>query len=235
MRGLFVTGTDTGVGKTVVAGAIAADLCRRGVRVGVMKPVTCGGVSDAAFLKMAAGVEDALEIISPVQLRHPLAPWVAARLDGKKIDLKKINRAFKQLRRKYDFLIVEGVGGLLVPITKKMTVVEMARNLGFPLVIVSRLGLGAINHILLTLREARRQKLPVRGVLFNETSPGIRRGLAAQTNPSVIAELGRVPVLGILPFQPGVDVAKGCAHFNLSQISRDLDWSQIIEGVRCRR
>lgn len=232
IKGIFVTGTDTGVGKTVAAGAVAAFLRRRGVDVGVMKPISAGGISDSAFLKQCAAVEDSLELITPVCLRFPLAPFVAAKLEGRKIDFQKIARCFKELKRKHDFLVVEGVGGMEVPLTEKIAVADMAKRFGFPLVMVARLQLGTINHTVLSLHAARRRALPVRGVLFNETRPAAaQKGLAEKTNPSVIAQLGKVPVLGVLPFQPKVDVDRGMSGYVFPQLARGIDWERLVDGV----
>lgn len=198
--GLFVTGTDTGVGKTAVAGALASLLRRRGVNVGVMKPVACGGWEDSAFLKRSAGVDDPLDEITPVYFKAPLAPWPASRLERRNFDWKKLDAAYRRLRRKYDFLIVEGVGGLLVPLTRTQSVPHLIRRLKLPVVIVARLGLGTLNHTLLTLAEARRQRLNVRGVILNETAPMRGGRLAEKTNPPLIRRLGKVPILGIVRY-----------------------------------
>ena len=198
--GIFITGTDTGVGKTVVAGMLAAQLRQRGVRVGVMKPIACGGWEDSALLKRCAGVDDRLEEITPVYFKAPLAPWPASRLERRKIDWKKLSTAYTRLRRKYDFLIVEGVGGLLVPLTATQSVPHLIRRFKLPVVVVARLGLGTLNHTLLTLAEARRQRQKVRGVVLNETTPAKGKKLAEKTNPSLIRELGKVPVLAVVPY-----------------------------------
>lgn len=237
-RGIFVTGTDTGVGKTVVAGALAALLRSRGIGVGVMKPVASGcrqidgelHCADAQFLKTCAGVSDLEREIVPVRLRHPLAPYVAARLEKKKIDLKAVLRQFQQLRRRHDFLIVEGVGGWLVPITAKLTVADLAAEMRLPVLVVARLSLGTINHTLLTVNEIRRRKLSLAGVCFNQGVPSRESGLAEKTNPSVVQELAGVPIAGLLPYQPGVDVEAGQIDFDLGEVGRSLNWAQLIGG-----
>lgn len=200
-RGVFVAGTDTEVGKTFVAGLIIKQLKQKGVNVGVMKPVATGSRKDAIFLKKVAGIKDSLELINPVFLKKPLAPWVAAGLNGERINLGKIWKAYKILKKKYDYLVVEGAGGLLVPITKEIYMIDIARRFGLPLVIVSRPGLGTINHTLLTANYARNHEISLAGFVINYTRP-YKKGLAERTNPRVISRLGKIKLLGVVPYKP---------------------------------
>jgi len=206
-KGIFITGTDTEVGKTVIAGGLAAALKASGVDVGVMKPIASGGVEyeggfvseDAIFLKDAAQVDDALELINPICLRHPLAPSVAAGLEGVTIDLRHVDAAFDYLCRQHEFIIVEGVGGIAVPIQGDFLVVHLAQRFGLPLLIVARPDLGTINHTLLTVAFARSFNLELYGIVLN----GLRHetaGLVEKTNPAEIARLTDVPILGVVPF-----------------------------------
>ena len=220
VRGLFITGTDTGVGKTVVACALAAWSRHHGVDVGVMKPVATGGRSvsngaarywlsdDARRLAAAAGVDDPWSLINPVCFKEPLAPWTAARRARTAIRLDAPLAALRTLRRRHPFLIVEGVGGLLVPLGPRTTVADLAKRFGLPLVVVARPGLGTLNHTLLTLECARRLRLPVRGIIVNQATPPPRdpmNRLAEETNPGILRRIARAPVLGRLPFLPAVD------------------------------
>ena len=128
MKVIFVAGTDTGVGKTVVAGALAAALRLRGFKVGVMKPVACGSLEDSRSLKACSGSWDPLSLITPIYLKQPLSPNVAARMEGKTIRIERIRKAFLELSGKgHDFLVVEGCGGLLVPINNDHFVVDLIR------------------------------------------------------------------------------------------------------------
>jgi dethiobiotin synthetase len=202
----MVTGTDTGVGKTVSAG-IAAELRRRGVDVGVMKPFATGARSvrgrlvseDAEFLKAAAGVEDPLDLINPVCLKPPLAPDMAARLAGVKIDLDRVWAAYRQLRRKHRTLVVEGVGGLLVPLTTRLTVADFARKLRLPLLIVTRPALGTLNHTALTVAAARSHGLKMLGLVLNSAT-NAKKGLAERLNPAALEQITGLTVLGELPY-----------------------------------
>lgn len=198
-KGIFVTGTDTEVGKTIVSAIIVKQLREEGINVGVMKPVSTGSRKDAIYLKKTAGVGDSLEIINPLFLKKPLAPFVAARIDKKKVDLERIWQAYKILKKKYDFLVIEGAGGLFVPVTKKVYIINIAKRFGFPLVIVSRPGLGTINHTLLSAYCARNYGLNVAGFVINYRKP-YKKGIAEETNPDVISKLGKIRLLGVVPY-----------------------------------
>ncbi|MFQ6111572.1 MAG: dethiobiotin synthase [Nitrospinota bacterium] len=204
-RGLFVTGTGTGVGKTVVAGALAALLREEGFEPGVMKPLESGCPRmggrliplDSLFLKSMAGADDDLELINPYRFREPLAPAQAAELSGKRLSKGPILRAFRALSSYHDLMIVEGIGGLLVPLWGRYTVRELARDLSLPLLIVGSLGLGTLNHTFLTVEAGRAAGLEVAGVILNELEG--RRGLAEELNPKTIARLSGAPFLGVFP------------------------------------
>ena len=217
-RGVFVTATDTGAGKTAVTAGIAALLRGRGVDVGVFKPVSSGGTADARLLSEAAGVTDALELVNPVRLEAPLSPNVAAELEGRRIPLEPIDDAYSRLTRLHDIVLVEGVGGLLVPIREDFLVADLARRLDLPLLVVARAALGTINHTLLTLEAADRRNQEVIGVVYNTTGPGDPRAAClpsesrrrqARTSPEVISRLSGVRSLGIVPYDPSVDVDAG--------------------------
>ena len=205
-RSIFITGTDTGVGKTHVAANLVLALHRRGIDAGAMKPVATGairkGVSeDAVVLWAAVKRADPLELINPVCLRPPLAPSVAARVSRTSIDLRRVWSAYQTLASRHECMVVEGVGGLLVPILDRYPVAKMAKRLGLPLVIVTRPTLGTINHTALTVLAARSFGLEVLGLVINH-SVKIRIGLAERTNRKALeAECG-VPVLGEVPFHP---------------------------------
>ena len=225
MPGLFITGTDTEVGKTVVTAALAHALHRRGINVGVMKPIATGcryrkrhqaprrtgcrsgnGTlisDDAQQLIRASGVNDSLTLVSPYRFGPPVAPWVASgswrppAARHPAISLDKIQEACTILEQRHDILLVEGIGGLLVPIDERHTVADLARRLRFPLLIVARASLGTINHTLLTVEAARNAGLDLIGVILNGRSA--RPTIAERTNPEVIRTLVKVPLLGVIP------------------------------------
>ena len=199
LKAIFVAGTDTGVGKTIVAGALVAAMRLKGHRVGVMKPVSCGGREDAHFLMRCAEATDPINIVNPIYLKYPLSPNVASRLEEKKIDLKKIKTSYKKLFKKYDVLIIEGCGGLLVPITDKFFVIDLIPIFKAQTVLVSRSGLGAINHSLLSLEALKARKIKPLGLIFNRLSSG-ELTIAEKTNPQVIERLSGIAALGMFPF-----------------------------------
>jgi len=198
--GIFITGTDTGVGKTHVTAALLRELRRQGVRAAACKPIACGsgGRDDAKTYRRLMDNEVPLDMINPVYLRHALAPSVAACLERRRIDLRPIRAAYAQLSTLYAPLLVEGAGGLLVPIKRNYFVADLARDLGLPVVIVARLGLGTINHTGLTVRQAQGMGLKVNGIILNDTL-GRRGGLAEHTNVQVVPEICGVPLLGVVP------------------------------------
>lgn len=198
----FITGTDTGVGKTHVTALLLAELRRRGVRAAGFKPFACGsgGRADARQYWELMNREVPLDRINPVYLRHALAPSVAARLEKRHINLKIVTDAYSFVAGCYSSVFVEGAGGLLVPIQDKYFMADLARDLKLPVVIVSRLGLGAINHALLTVRQAQANDLPVAGIILNNITG--QHGLAERTNLSVIPRLTGVRLLGVVPHGP---------------------------------
>lgn len=209
--GLFVTATDTGVGKTIVAGALAMIHRLHRKRVGVLKPIAtgcrrargAGGVplvegelvsSDAEFLAWSADSNQSLVTINPVRYAEPLAPLVAARRAGRPIDFDAIVESAERVAADSDLIIVEGIGGLLVPITRKLTVLDLAEAFALPLLIVARPALGTLNHTLLTVQAARHRGLKVAAIAVNRYNPH-SADLSEESNPAVLAELTRLPVV----------------------------------------
>ena len=216
-RGLFVTGTDTGVGKTMIACALAAWCRQQGIDVGVMKPIATGGMrlrdrrcwrwvsDDARRLVQAAGVDDPWSLVNPVCFKEPLAPWTASLRSRAPVSLGAVLRAYATLRQHHEVLIVEGIGGLLVPLTARATVADLAEQFRLPVLIVARAGLGTINHTLLSLACAREHGLSLAGVVLNHADEMPRNAtsdLAVRTNPAILRRLGRVDIVGPLPFRP---------------------------------
>lgn len=198
-NGLFITGTDTGVGKTLVSAGIARFLLNRGISVGVFKPVASGGMvsEDGKLLQTAARLpHSAYHEIVPVHYRQPLAPWVASWTEGK-IDLAKIEKAYRKAKASCDFLVVEGVGGIQVPITQDFFVTDWMIKWKLPVLVVIRAGLGTINHTLLTVEALQKRKIKVLGVLVNGYTG---KGIAEQTNEKALKKLLKVPVYGPLKY-----------------------------------
>jgi len=204
MRGLFVTGTDTGVGKTEVAAALLRGHRAAGLDVAGMKPAQSGvepGVpSDADRLREAAGGGDDPALVCPYTFAAPLAPGVAARLEGHEISLERILEAARALAARHAALLVEGAGGLLVPLGPRETYADLAVALGLPILVVARAGLGTVNHTALTCEALRARGLAVRGVVLNR--PSAATDPSEAHNPAEIERLAAAPVLASLPFVP---------------------------------
>lgn len=231
MKGLFVTATDTEVGKTVVAAALATALRRTGVDVGVMKPIATGGArwstlrercvcweefhelsqffeglspsnfvsTDALVLARAARVTDPIALVNPICLEEPAAPMAAAEKVGHLIKHKLIMDAHRLLEQQHSFLIVEGVGGVLVPITQNFLVVDLILEMRYPVLIVARAKLGTINHTLLTVEALTRRGIRIYGIVLNGFDEQ-QATFAEKTNAGVIERLTGIPVLATLPF-----------------------------------
>ncbi|TSK08120.1 MAG: dethiobiotin synthase [Geobacter sp.] len=209
-KSIFITGTDTGVGKTIASATIAMLLRRMGHSVGVMKPVTSGCIEqdgkliseDAELLCFGAGVPVTPDC-TPYLLRAPLAPSVSASQDGVRINFQVIKEAYDRLAQKHEFVIVEGAGGLMVPLAGGLLVADLALHLGLPIVVVARPNLGTVNHTLLTTFTARTLGLKVKGVIVNRypDTPDQAESYA----PHMIDSLSGSQLLGLFPDIQGAD------------------------------
>lgn len=209
-KGIFITGTDTSVGKSVASAAIAMLLKRSGHSVGVMKPVTSGCIErdgqlisqDAELLCFAAGVAVTPDC-APYLLKAPLAPSVAASLEGVRIDFQVIQDAYRRIANSCEYVIVEGAGGLMVPLAGGLLMSDLASHLGLPIAVVARPGLGTINHTLLTTFSGRNLGLEVKGVIVNRY-PDLPDQAEAYA-PHLIASLSGTQLLGVFPEVAGED------------------------------
>ncbi len=212
-RGYFVTGTDTGVGKTVAACALVRALRATGRQVGVMKPIETGvgeaGPLDALALRRAAQSDDRLEDICPQRFALPAAPTVAAEAEGRRVDAGAVLDAYDRLAAAHPLLVVEGAGGLLVPAAVDLSMADLAAELGLPLVVVARAALGTINHTLLTLEAAGARGLPVAGVVISHTDGALSDADAANLG-ALRRALGEVLAGEIPPLPEGSLPPAGC-------------------------
>lgn len=195
-KAIFVTATDTEVGKTVISCAIGLALKKKGIDVGIMKPFQCSG-DDTDFLIDALEVKDEKNLVNPYYAKEPLAPYIAFKRAKITINLDKVFSAYKELKKRHEFLIVEGIGGLLVPLRENYLVADLIRDLDTPAFIVARAGLGTLNHSFLTYKYALDYGIKIKGIVIN----GLRnKTLAERTNPPVVKEFFDIPLLGIMPF-----------------------------------
>lgn len=204
--GLFVTGTDTGVGKTVVTAALAAALRSEGRNVGVWKPVQSGallgeGITDAERLLRGTGIEEPPEAVAPYTFEAPLAPALAAKQAGAAMTLDGLLAAGEPLAKRYDALLIEGAGGVAVPLTDTELVADLIAKLNVPALIVARPGLGTINHTLLTAALLRQRSIPIAGVVMNACDPAAGHSdPSIATNAELIERYGDLKVLGRFPW-----------------------------------
>lgn len=234
-KAFFITGTDTGIGKSVVTAGLAGALRLRGIDVGVMKPVQSGGKwvngklvsEDALFAMQAAQIEDSLPEVNPVCLEAPLAPALAALKAKYIISLDTLTKAYRNLQTKHGLMLVEGAGGICVPlIDNKFLVAHLIKYWKLPIIIVARGSLGTINHTLLTIEYARNFGLEVVGFLLN----GCVDYQEALTNGEIIQEISKIPLLGILPWLADVSVEKAQLGSLIKEVSKRVNFDLLLGG-----
>lgn len=188
MSVIFIAGTDTGVGKTVITGLLSRYLLKKKYRVATQKWIETG-TGHYSF--------DALS--TPYVFRFPASPHLAARLEGRPIDIAKIKNSFRALSRDSDFVVIEGIGGILIPINNKTLLIDIVKELKLPVLIVAANKLGAINHTLLTIEALKARKMKIIGMIFNCVLRN-EDEIILEDNPKVIGKISGEKVLGILPW-----------------------------------
>jgi dethiobiotin synthetase len=234
-RGLFITGTDTGVGKTLIAGGIAHILAQQGVRVGVFKPIATGCrmekgrlvSDDAKFLAKCSNCSCGLAVVNPITYATPAAPIVAAEIEDRRIDYGRIEDAYRFVCEHHDIVIVEGIGGIRVPVSPRVDVLELADQFKMPVVVVARPNLGTINHTLLTADAIRINDLPFAGVVISGHKPDTADP-AEQTAARIIAEFDDIKILSVVPFDSASSVEKGTLGESVIESLAAVDWQKII-------
>ena len=222
----FVTGTDTGVGKTLVSAALIHSLARMGIKVAGMKPVAAGAElrdsqwwnEDVALLSAEANVSLPVQLIAPCLFKEPAAPHVAAALEGKQINPSDILAAFEQIRAQTEAVIVEGVGGFCVPLTPQTDMADLAAQLQLDVILVVGLRLGCLNHALLTAEAIAARGLHLAGWVVNQIDPAMPHQAA---NIDTLRGYLPAPYVGCLPWMalPSVAVAADALDF-----SRLINW-----------
>lgn len=244
-RGFFITGTDTGVGKTLVACGLAAAFREAGFKIGVMKPAESGCRNekghlvpqDATFLKAAAGSNQPIERICPYRLGVPVAPSVAAAHAGVQIRPDFLVRLYRDMSIVHDLMLVEGAGGLLVPLRPSYTYADLAREISLPVLVVVGNRLGAVNHALLTLEHAACLNLKVSGYILNDMDS--ERTPATATNAETIREMTRVPCVGRVPFLRTPGQGTGAPQETRPDLGvlfqRHIEFDYLKQAVRAMR
>lgn len=234
MKGLFITGTDTGIGKTVVTSCLTIGLKKMGFSVCPVKPVATGGVEpegwlvseDALVYQLLADVQETASELSPYCLKKPASPHLAAKLENKKFQLSKIRESLRILEQRYQYLLVEGIGGWKVPITTKYFVSNLAVDLGLPVIVAAANRLGAINHTLLTLESIRSCEIEPAGVIFTQPvlldDPEI-----SENNIETVKTLGNVKILGNIPFLGDNLLQSETSESLWIKVKDNIQWSKI--------
>ncbi|MBK8205481.1 MAG: dethiobiotin synthase [Planctomycetes bacterium] len=235
--GIFITGTDTGVGKTIVSAGLILALKARGLNVGYMKPVESGCqvldgevvASDVRFVREVCGIRDDMDLMCPYRLKAAAAPSIASRLEDIHVDISYIVDQYFQLSLMHEIIVVEGVGGLMVPLNNNEVVTDLILQLGLEAVIVAKPGLGTINHSLLTINMAKMMGISVQGLIVNGFGKDVI-GLPERTNPDEIQHFGNVPVLGILPWLKDLDYNACKPGTLLSEFMERIDINDLLPG-----
>lgn len=226
MKGFFIAGTDTGVGKTWMSAALIHSLAARGYRVAGMKPLACGGHpgaagwrhEDAERLMQHASVALPYETVNPYLLREAAAPHIAAAQEGVRLSAAALHEACTTLEEPADYLVIEGVGGWEVPLNENETTAQFARLLGLPVILVVGMRLGCLNHALLTSDAIARQKLPLAGWIANSIDPAMLR---LQENIAALEMRLPGPRLGTVPYLPRFDAARIAAALDIEKLGLD--------------
>ena len=240
-KGLFITGTDTGVGKTLIAGGIAHVLAQQGLRVGVFKPIATGCrmekgklvSDDAKFLIACSGCSCGLAAVNPITYATPAAPIVAAEIEKHAIDYTHIEDSYRFICEHHDIVIVEGIGGIRVPLSKRVDVLELADQFAMPVVVVARPGLGTINHTLLTVDAIRLNDLPFAGVVISGYNTATTN-CAERSAARVIAEFDDIKILAVVPFDPTSSVEQLTLGLPIIDALTNCDWENIASSAACR-
>lgn len=213
MSGVFITGTDTGVGKTLAACAWIHAARRNGLRCGAMKPVAAGGTEDTDAMLAALGwPKERAKIITPILLAEPIAPHIAARLEGRTIELAQVLEPFERIAAQSDHVVVEGVGGFCVPLGDGVDTVDMARAFALPVVMVVSMRLGCLNHALLTAQAIERAGLRLGGWIASCIAPSMP---FRDENIEALVRRLAAPLVGTIPYMHAPDAEAASHHLRI--------------------
>ena len=235
-RGIFIIGTDTGVGKTVVSAGLMHLFLSKRYNACYFKPVSSGmvdggnntGPTDVLFVKAASGLKEAERTINPFSFKAPVSPHLASRMEGRAIDVKVIKERLHDLKCRYDYIVAEGCGGLAVPLSDSGYLLgNLIADLGFDCALVARTGLGTINHTLLSVNYAQGLNIRIQGIFMNNYT----QSSLEDDNCETLRRLAGLPVFGIVPALQGVDVEKLMIG-NLREVfEKTINIEEFIKGM----
>ncbi len=228
LRGVFITGTDTEIGKTTIAAGLAWLLSKNNIKVAVMKPFATSTriyskmykSHDTAILAKAANIKESDLILNPVFFPVPASPLMAADLMSSHVDLNSVIEKFSFLKKKYQFTVVEGIGGIMVPVTTRVTVAEIIKKMNIPTIIVSRSKLGSINHTILTINACKENKIPILGIIFNQMPK--ESNIVESLTPKYIERLTGIKTISIIPHMEKCNFKKIGSHLGKNPVMENL-------------
>ncbi len=233
-RGIFIIGTDTGVGKTLISGAIARSLVSSGIDCGVMKPIETGCQAgeaglipdDGHYLQLSACSKDSIDLISPCRYTRPLAPY-AATIEGEgPLVLDNIQKTYKRQLAQHDFMVVEGLGGLLVPLTADLCLIDLILLFNLPVLLVARAGLGTLNHTLLSLRYGTSQGLSFLGIVLNRADQ--KENIPEKSNRKILSARTKLPVFETFPYLGDFQRQENLIEDACTRFNKDLKFKDRI-------
>ncbi len=242
MNGFFITGTDTEIGKTLLTSLLALGLLKHDVNCCPVKPIATGGVlyegrrisEDALFYKKIIPIGESLSQLNPFCLIRPASPHFVAEIENQSFDLPHIFQKLQNLSEKYEFLLIEGIGGWLVPLTYNYLVADFAKDIGLPVILISANKLGTINHTLLTLESIRGRGIEPMGVIFTKLSPDSDPDLE-KNNVETVRKIGKTEIIGKIPYlHPHLFDEKN-AHMLWKEVQNTIQWNKIIESINTHK
>jgi len=235
--GFFVTGTDTGVGKTAVTAGLLGVFRKHKINAVALKPIQSGSEKeghnlispDAYFYQSTTKLPYLLEELNLYNFQAPVSPSIAAELTGQNIEVPRLIDFCNRAKQKHQVTLIEGVGGIAAPlISTSYLVADLALALKLPLLIVTRPNLGTLNHTFLTVKCAQSRGLIIKGLIINgfQNNP---KDIAEKTNPQYMAEMTGVPILGIVPYLEKVNVEKGLPANLVEEIEKNVNWQMLLQ------
>ena len=230
MKSLFITGTDTDVGKTVISAGLSRAISNQGVNIGVMKPFAAAELQsssefqseDTEILAKAARVSDPEELLNPQFFPIPASPYTASKTLDMKVDLEKVLEKFDELKKLHDMILVEGMGGIMTPILENYFVADLIRDMGLETIIVIRSKIGTVNHTMLTNKICDDYKIPVKGIIINNFDS---EGYPVQELKRDIEQLTGNKVLGVIPKLESFD-----ANDVATILSKEINIPELLEN-----